>query len=641
MWDIATRKPIGQPIKEPDQQWILSLAFSPDGKTIASGSEDGGIILWDITNHQQISPKLSGHLEHIEWTSVQINSLSFNSSGNILVSGSSDHTITLWDVNTLQPIGKQIFDIGPVMSVTFSPDDGIIASGSCAEEIRSSFCIKGGTTFWDVETHTQIGQPLIGHVSNVNSVSFSPDGKVLASGGCSEQDNSFSCHKGQIILWDVTTHLPIGQPIIGHTNFVSSLSFHPDGKTIASGSFDKSIILWDVDNHLATGKPLTEKRTGEISSVAFSPDGKTLIAGSSDNEILLLDTFVHQPLSIPLEGHKGSVYSTALSPQGDILASGSYDKAIILWNAETYQPIVKLEGHEDGVSHLAFSPDGKMLASTSFDHKIILWNTETYKAFDLPITGKTLAFSIDGKIIALESDDKTIKLWDVNTRNTIEEIITGHDRGVSDIVFSPNGKVIAFAGSYDYIITLLNSETGKSICELKSLNNNDVIDIAFSPDSILLASANGGGTTDIWNVQTCKLVDQFITGISRVMGATTGYSMTNVLFDHKGSLLVSGSANGTIVLWDVEKHQPIGQPLFGYSTSEMAFSLDNKILYTGGWNYGKNGWYHSVLVSNLDPVFWMKITCQRVGRNFTQAEWQQYFPDEEYRITCPQWPAGE
>jgi WD40 repeat protein len=241
---------------------------------------------------------------------------------------------------------------------------------------------------------------LKGHDSIVYSVSFSPDGKTLASGS---EDKT-------IKLWDVATGKPI-TTLTGHTSTVYGVSFSPDGKTLASRSDDKTIKLWDV----ATGKPITTLtgHDSQVNSVSFSPDGKTLASGSEDKTIKLWDVATGKPITT-LKGHASWVYSVSFSPDGKTLASGSTDNTIKLWDVATGKPITTLTGHDSWVYSVSFSPDGKTLASGSSDKTIKLWDVATGK----PITTLTghdspvfsVSFSPDGKTLASGSDDKTIKL---------------------------------------------------------------------------------------------------------------------------------------------------------------------------------------------------------------------------------------
>jgi WD40 repeat protein/energy-coupling factor transporter ATP-binding protein EcfA2 len=291
---------------------VRSVAFSPDGKTLASGSADTTIRLWDVATGQPIGQPLRGHT-HI------VISVAFSPDGKTLASGSADHTIRLWDVATGQPIGQPLRDPAVDMDkVAFSPDGKIFASAGSSTAILLK----------DVASGQLIGQPLRGHTNVVHSAAFSPDGKMLASGSGDKT----------IILWDVATHEPIGRPLTGHTDSVLSVAFSPDGKTLASGSFDTTIRLWDEATGQLIGQPLTG-HTGLVATVAFSPDGKTLASGSFDTTIRLWDVATGQLIGQPLRGHTNVVYSVAFSPDGKMLAAGCGDSTIRLWNVATGQPL--------------------------------------------------------------------------------------------------------------------------------------------------------------------------------------------------------------------------------------------------------------------------------------------------------------
>jgi WD40 repeat protein len=294
---------------------VSTLAFSPDGQTLASGSVDGAISLWNADTRQLI-----GLLPNDNTTLVR--SVAFSPDGKILASAGNDKQITLWDVATRQPLGSTLSGFTDnVNSIAFSPDGRTLASGSCSEHnSQSGICTEGEIRFWDVATQQLLGEPIAAHTDAVFSVAFSPDSKLLASGG---DDN-------EIRLWDVQTHQPIGTPLVGHTNSVISVAFSPDGKTLASGSQDKEVRLWDVATHAMIGQPLIG-HTRAVYSVAFSPDGKILASGSWDKNIILWNIATHQPIGLPLTGHTDIVNSIAFSPGGDKLASGSWDNSIILW----------------------------------------------------------------------------------------------------------------------------------------------------------------------------------------------------------------------------------------------------------------------------------------------------------------------
>jgi hypothetical protein len=198
---------------------------------------------------------------------------------------------------------------------------------------------------------------LTGHTDSVSSVAFSPDGKTLATGSADKT----------VRLWDVTTHHQIGNPLTGHADSVSSVAFSPDGKALASGGYDQTLRLWDASTHQQIGNPLTG-HTSDVNSVAFSPDGKALASGSVDKTVRLWDVSTHRQIGTPLTGHTSDVLSVAFSPDGKALASGSYDQTVRLWDVGTHRQISSpLTGHTSAVRSVAFSPNGRMLASASGD----------------------------------------------------------------------------------------------------------------------------------------------------------------------------------------------------------------------------------------------------------------------------------
>jgi WD40 repeat protein len=362
-----------------------------------------------------------------------------------------------------------------VMTVTFSPDEQIIASGSRDNTIK--LWKQDGTLITTLK----------GHDAAVWGVSFSPDGQTIASGS---EDKT-------IKLWKRDGTLL--KTLKGHTAPVRSVSFSPDGQTIASGSRDKTIKLWKRDGTLIT---TLKDHTDSVLSVSFSRDGQTIISGSQDETIKLWKR--DGTLLKTLKGHIGAVRSASFSRDGQTIVSGGEDKTIKLWKRDI-TPITTLKGHTKSVAIVSFSPDGETIASGSRDKTIKLWQRDgtpitTLNGHDALVW--SVSFSPDGQTIASGSQDNTIKLWKRN--GTPITTLEGHTLPIMSVSFSPDGQMIV-SSSADNSIKLWKPD-GTTIT---TLNGHDALvwSVSFSPDGQTIASASRDKTIKLWNFNTDSLTD--------------------------------------------------------------------------------------------------------------------------------------
>ncbi|HJZ68759.1 MAG TPA: caspase family protein [Blastocatellia bacterium] len=536
---------------------VTDIAFSPDGRVIASASLDKTVALNDVATGRLIR-RLEDHDD-------EVNCVAFSPDGKLIASGSRDQTIDLWDASTGAVVLTIDDAVSEVRTVAFSPDGKLLASGGTDKTVR----------VWQV-SDGKLARALEGHSSGLRAVAFSPSadgGQILASAG----------DDGVIRIWNVESGVLV-RTLHGHSGIITSLVFGPDGKLLFSGSHDKRIKVWDFQ----TGNTVNtlEGATSPITSVAVSPDGVTVAAGSwktmdlwssitgkwlrtlegrlsnvravtfrPDGRTLALATgnsvklWDGNGLTRSLEGHSSQVNAVAFSANGKILASASADKTIKLWDVASSKPLGDLVGHISNVTALAFSPDSKFIASGSIDRTVRLWDARSGKllrTFEGHVTlVSAVAFAPDGKTIASGSYDNSIKLWDADSGRLISTL-TGHASEVTGVAFSSDGSMLASC-SRDKTNKLWDTKTRQLIRSLEG-HESDVFAVAFSPDGNVLASGGFDKTVRLWDAQTGKLIRR-LEGHSGPVVAVT--------FSPNGRFILSGSEDATAKIWPAENEQPL------------------------------------------------------------------------------------
>ena len=392
---------------------------------------------------------------------------------------------------------------------------------------------------------------LSGHSDNINKVSFSPDGHLLAS----------SSKDGTIRVWDL---LSGGSCVLnGHLKTVSDIAFSPDGSLLASASWDKTIQLWNTKTWKSRA---LIGHNMPIRSIAFSPDGALLASitisasvtttATEDTTIRLWDVGTGE--SRVFKGHEGWINNIIFSPRGDILASASMDKTVILWDVITGHARV-LKGHENQVVPIAFSPDGTMLASGSMDKTVRLWNVKTGEGriFMHHLSDVSdVVFSPGGNKLASSSFDNTILLRDIS--DSYAHVIGRHEGWIWHIVFSPDGELLASV-SEDKTIRIWNLEAN----EVRILRQKDNASaIAFSPVGCLLASGSQDLSVRLWPIKKWKSI---------VLHSYYDEHEVNRINFSKDGLMLAGSAGKIIVMWDLRTGK--AHILKGHSGDVMAISF--------------------------------------------------------------------
>ncbi|OCB85104.1 WD40 repeat-like protein [Sanghuangporus baumii] len=410
---------------------------------------------------------------------------------------------------------------------------------------------------------------LQGHTYWVTSVIFSPDGKRIAS----------SSGDYTVRVWDVDSGEVVSGPFEGHTSWVRSVAFSPDGKRVASGSGDFTIRIWDVDRGALALGPL-EGHTGEIWSVAFSPDGRRIASGSADKTIRIWCSDSGKLVVNPSEGHLHPVISVVFSPHGKYIASGSDDKTVRVWDAESGKLVAEpFEAHTDEIWSVDFSHDGRRIVSGSKDMSICVWDALSGKLLTRPIEGHTnyvrsVVFSPDGSRIASGSYDNTIRVWDSFTGEIVAGPFKGHSLWVLSVAFSPDGMRIA-SGSADHTIRIWDAESGTFALDKSQERSGPVKSVSFSPDGKRIASGSDDCTIRVWDTESGELVS----------GPFEGHTdwVYSVAFSPDGKLIASGSGDDTVCVWDAGSGELTSQPFKGHTglVFSVTFSPDGRLVASG------------------------------------------------------------
>ena len=562
---------------------VTSVAFSPDGQRIVTGSWDQTAKVWEVASGRELL-KLEGHTAPI-WC------VAISPDGQRIVTGSWDQTARVWEAVTSRPLLTLKGHSGPIRSVAFSPDGQRIVTGSWdqtakvweAASGRVLLTIEGNNGNVGCVAFSPDGQRVVtglgdntakvweavsgrelftlkGHGHQVRSVAFSPDGLRIVTGSDDQTAKVWEAASGRLML-----------TLKGHGAEIYCVAFSPDGQRIATGSWDQTAKVWEA----ASGRELLtfKGHSAAIWSVAFSPDSKRIVTGSWDQSAKVWEVVSGGDL-LPLSGHTDRIRSVAFSPDGQRIVTGSEDHTAKVWEAATSRPLLTLKGHSAGIGSIAFSWDGQRIVTGSDDRTAEVWEAASGRAL-LPLKGhmdriSCVAFSPDGQRIVSGSWDQTAKVWEAASGR---ELLTleAHSGMISSVAFSPDGQQIVTTSADQ--AKVWEAASGRELLTLKG-HSARITSVTFSPDGRQIVTGSWDNTAKVWE-----------TASGRELLTLNGHNggISSLAFSPDGQRIVTGSDDNTAKVWEATSGREL-LPLKGHNggISSVAFSPDGRRIVTGG-----------------------------------------------------------
>jgi WD40 repeat protein/serine/threonine protein kinase len=569
-WHYLIRLCKVDPLVIPIGAEAFGVAFSSDGKLLASAGGDGRVKIWNSQTGEVIR-QIPAHAKSVVC-------VTFHVDGRRVAAVDVDNQVKVWDWTTGREEFRGRCDVGrkfgTAQTAAFSPDGRRLAAGS-----------DGGVRVWDWEDG-RVLHTLPGHERNAVSVAFSRDGRQLASASTGDNVRLWSLEGGEQLL---RTFPP-------HTHPVGALAFSPDGGRLAEANFNRCVNLWDT----RTGElRRTLVHTGNALVVAFSPDGRRLVSSGEDKTVRLWDANSDREIEIlGLRGHKGMCGCVAFSPDGLRLASCSTDGTIRIWDATPLrgnegQELFTFPHHDDEIRSVVISPDGQTIGSAGIGALVKTWDAATGEPGVEFNAGAMVVFCLawqpgSQRIASVAWDGRlhTVRVWDVRDKREAFALPPGPETYA--VAFSPDGRYL-ITGNGSGVVEVWDARDGKPVGTLGT-HTREIRGLVFSPRSGHVASASGDGEVKLWDAT--RLDKLHLDGkpeprIPPIRARVPGPSL-NVAFSPDGRWLVTGGEDNTVKIWVVKtgellrilpEHTGPGHTGDVYA---VAFSPDGRWVASGG-----------------------------------------------------------
>jgi WD40 repeat protein len=648
LWDVrdpGKPKSLGAPLTD-HTGWVAAIAFSPDGRTLATASY-AEVILWDVTDpatpakrHVLAAQPSAGSTMRTPETL----GLAFAQEGRVLAA-TNGSALTFWAIDPAGPrrLSTPLRHNGVYSDVAISPNGQIAASTTSDGETE--------VVLWDIRDPAnprELRRPQLRQV--VTALAFGNDGTFAVA----------TSTPGEVQLWGVDSLAPLGVAQGGHANAINDVAFSPDGLTMVTVGADGTAVMWDVSSPTGPrriGRPFAD-HSGSVTGVAFSPDGTSFATAGDDQKVILWHTRdVLRPTRFgePLMSHRQNVQTLAVQPGGRLMLTSADGGRAVVWDiGDPARPRVAknlgegpftiIAGERATTVAAVFSPDGKLLATRDEppEHDtVVLWNVADpghIARYPTKLTGNTglivaLEFSADSRNLRSAGKNLDLMSWDVSDPNeprATGQRLVDRDDFRTNVRFSPDGRTLVTDSAPKGELVLRDISDLTDVRELGKLADDSPVGFAFAPNGRVLATT--GDKVVLWNLADPAAPHRF-DGVLAV-----GDSTRAVAFSPQSRILAVGSGGGTVSLWNVEdpdRPRSIGTPLAGYngSSTALAFSPDGRMLVAGDSAGMVTLWDLSRLRDAREHV--IELACERAGREFSEEEWtRRVGPGQPYRTGC-------